>query len=79
MDVVPLRELAQPFAGAALVGMIVFPFRFAALEHAGLVAAYAAAYFAAYIAFMRVFRFFTEDDWALICRCATLKVLRDLR
>jgi O-antigen/teichoic acid export membrane protein len=79
IDLVPLRELAQPLAGAALVGMIVFPFHFAAIEHAGLVVAYAAAYFAAYIAFMRVFRFFTEEDWALICRCATLKVLRDLR
>jgi O-antigen/teichoic acid export membrane protein len=79
MDLVPLRELAQPLWGAAFVGMIVFPFHFVALEHAGLVVAYAVAYFAAYIAFMRVFRFFTEEDWALICRCATLKVLRDLR
>ena len=79
MDLVPLRELAQPLWGAAFVGMIVFPFHFVTLEHAGLVVAYAAAYFAAYIAFMRIFRFFTEDDWALICRCATLKVLRDLR
>ena len=78
-DFIPFRELAQPLWGAAFVGMIVFPFHFVALEHAGLVVAYAAAYFAAYIAFMRIFRFFTEDDWALICRCATLKVLRDLR
>jgi O-antigen/teichoic acid export membrane protein len=76
---IPTQRLAQPLWGAALIGIIVFPFRFAALEHAGLVIAYAAAYFAAYIAFMRVFRFFTEEDWALIRRCATLKVLRDLR
>ena len=78
-DFIPFRELAQPFWGSVLVGTIILPFHFAGLEHAGLVAAYAAGYFGAYIAFMRIFRFFTEEDWALICRCATLKVLRDLR
>jgi O-antigen/teichoic acid export membrane protein len=78
-DFIPFRELAQPLWGATLVGIMVFPLHFVALEHAGLVVAYAGVYFAVYIAFMRIFRFFTEEDWALICRCATLKVLRDLR
>ena len=77
---VPAQKLAQPLWGAALVGMVILPpFHFAGLEHPGLVVAFAAVYFAGYIAFMRIFRFFTEEDWALIRRCATLKVLRDLR
>jgi O-antigen/teichoic acid export membrane protein len=79
MELIPFRELAQPLWGAGLVGMIIFPFHFAGLERPGLVVAYAALYFSGYIAFMRVFRFFTEEDWALIRRCATLKVLRDFR
>jgi O-antigen/teichoic acid export membrane protein len=78
-DFIPFRELAQPLWGATLVGIMVFPLHFVALEHTGLVVAYAAVYFAGYIAFMKIFRFFSEEDWALICRFATLKVLRDLR
>ncbi len=79
-DFIPFRELAQPLWGATLVGVVMLPLHFTGLEQpAWMVVAYAAAYFAAYIAFMRVFRFFTEEDWSLIRRCATLKVLKDLK
>jgi O-antigen/teichoic acid export membrane protein len=76
---IPTQRLAQPLWGAALVGMVILPLQSTVLEHPGLVVVYGAVYFAGYIAFMRIFRFFTEEDWALIRRCATLKVLRDLR
>jgi O-antigen/teichoic acid export membrane protein len=77
---IPTQRLAQPLLGAALVGMVMLPFHFAGVEHpAWVVVVYAVAYFGTYIAFMKFFRFFTEEDWALIRRCATLKVLRDLR
>jgi O-antigen/teichoic acid export membrane protein len=76
---VPTQGLLQSFGGAALVGMIVFPLRSMAFDYPIWVVGYAVAYFSAYVAFMKVFRFFSEEDWALICRCATLKVLRDLR
>jgi O-antigen/teichoic acid export membrane protein len=79
LDFIPFRELAQPLGSAALVGIVILPLQYAGMERPGLVIAYAAVYFAAYVAFMRIFRFFTEEDWALIRRFATLKVLRDLR
>lgn len=74
-EFIPFRELAQPLWGAALVGVVFFPFTNLPYGTWGVLV-YAAAYFGAYVAFMRFFRFFTEEDWALICRCATLKVLK---
>jgi O-antigen/teichoic acid export membrane protein len=79
MDLIPFHNLAQSFWVSLLMGLLIFPLHFVSREPALMVGLYAIGYFGCYIALMKLFRFFTEEEWALICRCATLKVLRELR
>jgi O-antigen/teichoic acid export membrane protein len=75
LDLIPLQKLAPPFWGAVVIGMVILPCHFFHQGSVALLGLYIVCYFGLYITFMRVFKFFTEEDWALICRCVTLKVL----
>ncbi|MBI4524198.1 MAG: polysaccharide biosynthesis protein [Deltaproteobacteria bacterium] len=78
-ELVPISKLAQPAWASLLMGAAIFPFHWASPGNAAMVLLFGMGYVAAYVTFMRMSRFFTEEDWALIRRCATLKVLRELK
>jgi len=75
-DLMPVKRLFYPLLSSAIVGIMVLPLNFLDYNASFVLVTSASLYCVVYILIMKVFNIFTENDWELICRWATLKVLR---
>jgi O-antigen/teichoic acid export membrane protein len=75
-DLIPVSKLATPLCGAVLLGVLVAPLT--GMDHSKLVVLGMAGtiYFGLYVVAMKLLHVVTQEDWELICRWASLRVLR---
>ncbi|MGQ0793023.1 MAG: oligosaccharide flippase family protein [Deltaproteobacteria bacterium] len=77
MELLPVRSLVSTFIVSAVIGTGFIPYERLDLPKFITLASAGAMFFIAYVAVMRWARLFSDADWDLIMRWATLKVLRD--
>lgn len=75
-ELIPLKELSHPLLVSAIVGIVILPISFLNLPILMILTTSALLYLVIYVLLMKLFKFFTENDWDIICRWATLQVLR---
>lgn len=75
-DLIPLRKIYRPFLCSIIVGIFILPLKLMVLPDIVLILISGTLFFGIYVFIMRWFNFFTDNDWDLICRWATLRVLR---